>query len=152
MNTKTLQGISAAVSLLVGIGAASPALATFTGAQALGAAAYAIDVWTFPCPAAFPRAIARVYDIAPGNNPALMQVALGKDSVTDDEVTDLNPGAAFGEGGGPSGFADVPDGAGLYAMAFKKTAGGVEGYNGEAYCVNAGGGLLNPPLTLRISQ
>ncbi len=154
MNTKTLQGISAAVSLLVGIGGASPALAAVTGAQALGAAANAIDVWTFPCPAAFPNAIARVYDIAPVNGPALMQVVLGNDSIPTVQVADTNPGAApVGEGGGPSVFASVPAGGNLlYAMAFKKAAAGVEGYIGEAFCVNAGGGLFNPPLTLRISQ
>ena len=39
MNTKTLKGMGATVSLLVGIGTASPALAdTFTGLQSLGAA------------------------------------------------------------------------------------------------------------------
>ena len=36
MNTKTLKGMGAAASLLIGIGAASPALATFTPPQILG--------------------------------------------------------------------------------------------------------------------
>ena len=145
MNTKTLKGITAAVTLLVGIGAASPALATLTPAQALGNSVNAIDVWTFECPPNFPIAQARVFDVAPINNPALLQVVLGKDGAPTVQVTDPN------EGGQPSGFATVPDGIGGYVMAFKKTAGGGEGYIGEARCVN-GANIANPVLQRRINQ
>ncbi len=153
MNTKTLKGMGATASLLIGIGAASPALAdTFTGLQGLGAAGNAIDVWTFICPAGTVSAQARVFDNNPPfNAPALMQVVLGEDGFPTVQATDQNP-FANGEGGGPSPYAVAADGPGLYAMAFKKTAGGVEAYIGSARCVNAGGGILNPPLTRRINQ
>ena len=146
MNTKTLKGMGAAASLLIGIGAASPVLATFTPGQVLGAAPNSIDVWTFSCPAGTASAIARVHDTpAVFNAAALMQVVLGENGLPTDQETD------FGEGGAPSAFAVVPDGPGLYAMAFKKTAGGVDSYIGEAYCVTAAG-AFNPVLTRRINQ
>lgn len=154
MNTKTLKGMNVALSLLVGIGAASPALAKSTGARALGAAANAIDVWTFTCPPGFNRAQARVNDIEPVNNSALLQVVLGHDGSPTVQRTDLSPVAAFGEGGNisDSTFADVGDGSGAYVMAFKKTASGEEGYIGEAFCRDANDAIFNPDLTLRINQ
>ena len=72
-----------------------------------------------------------------------MQVVLGEDGLPTDQETD------FTNGGAPSPFAVVPDGPGLYAMAFKKTAGGVDSYVGEAYCIP---GPINPVLTRRINQ
>ena len=154
MNTKTLKGMGAAASLLIGIGAASPALATLTGPQTLGAAPNSIDAWTFSCPVGTVSAVARVYDtVAVFNAAAQMQVVLGEDGFPTIQWTDLIP-FATGEGGLPSPYAVVPfDGAGLqYALAFKKTAGGVDSYIGEAYCVIGGGALFNPVLTLRINQ
>lgn len=150
MNTKMFKGVGAAVSLFVGLGAASPVLAdSSTGVQSLGAAANSIDVWTFSCPIG---ARARVFDITPFNAAARMQAVLGKDGNPTREVTDLSP-SPTGEGDGPSPFAVVIDGPGLYAVAFKKTAGGVERYNGQAACVNAAGVVTsNPVLTKRIDQ
>ena len=56
MNTKTLKGIGVAISLLVGISAASPVLAKATSARKLGAATNAIDVGPSPVPTALPLA------------------------------------------------------------------------------------------------
>lgn len=150
MNTKMCKGVGAAVSLLLGMGIASPALATSTGVQALGAPANSIDVWTFRCPAGTVSARARVFDIAPDND-ALMQVVLGQDSAPTVQMTDEDPALRGGEDGGPSPHAVVPDGPGFYAMAFKKTAGGAEGYIGQADCVLSNG-INNPILTRRINQ
>lgn len=151
MNTKMFKGVGAAISLFVGLGAASPVLAdTSTGVQALGAAANSIDVWTFRCPTGTVSARARVFDIEPFNVAARMQVVLGQDSAPTVEMTDVDP-APNGEGGGPSPLAVVPDGPGFYAMAFKKTAGGAEGYIGQADCVLSNG-INNPILTRRINQ
>lgn len=93
------------------------------------------------------NAQARVYDTAAVFNPAaLMQVVLGEDGMPTDQETDF-----FG-GGAPSAFAVVPDGPGLCAMAFKKTAGGADSYVGEAYCVTGGGAGAVIGLTKRINQ
>lgn len=151
MNTKTIKGVGVAASLVIGIGAASPALATGTGPQLLGVAANAIDVWTFSCPGGTVSANARVSDtLAVVNAAALMQVVSGEDGLPTAQATDQNPFAS-GEGGGPSPAAVVADGPGLYAMAFKKTAGGVDSYIGEAVCVT-GAGIFHPFLTKRINQ
>ena len=146
MNTKTLKGMTAAASLLIGIGAASPALATTTGQQALGVVlANGIDVWTFTCGPAALGAVARVLDNGPNNAAAAVQVVLGHDGNPTAQATDT-------EGGAASGFAAVSDGPVGYTMAFKKTGGGAEGYTGEAFCTN--GAVLAPVggLTRRINQ
>jgi hypothetical protein len=153
MNTKMFKGVGAAVSLFVGLGAASPVLADLsTGVQTLGAAANAIDVWTFTClPVVGPGggARARVFDLIPPNNAAArMQVALSKDSNPTRQVTDLSP-SPTGEGGGSSPFVVVRDGPGDYTMVFKKTAAGVERYSGLVGCVNAAGVFISNPINLR---
>jgi hypothetical protein len=152
MNTKMFKGVGAATSLFVGLGAASPVLAdSSTSVQLLGGTANSIDVWTFSCPIG---ARARVFDVSttPVNAAARMQAVLGKDGDPTREVTDLSP-PPTGEGDGSSPFAVVIDGPGLYAVAFKKTAGGVERYEGQAACVNADGVVTsNPVLTKRIDQ
>lgn len=155
MNTNTLKAITVAVSLIAGMGAASPAMATATGAQSLEPAANAIDVFIFTCPAGFNRAQARVNDTTTTlNNPALMQVVLSKDGNPTVQRTDVFPVAAFGEGGtiADSTFADVGDGSGAYFMVFKKTAGGEESYIGEAFCRDANDAIFNPSLTRVINQ
>jgi hypothetical protein len=149
MNTKMFKGVGAAVSLLLGMGAASPALATIV-VETLGAPENSIDVYTFNCPIG---ARARVFDLIPPNNPAArMQAVLGNDGNPTRQVTDMSP-SPTGEGGGPSPFAVVIGGPNLHAVAFKKTAGGVELYRGEVQCVNAAGNpTSNPALTRRINQ
>jgi len=136
MNTKTLKNMSVAVLLLLGMGAAAPALATPTGGQALGFSANSIDVFTFTCPVGFIGAAARMDDIAP-MNPARIQVVLGRDGLPTVQQT------APDDAGGLSPFATVLDGAGLYAVAFKKTGVGVEGYSSDVFCVQPNGGGLN---------
>lgn len=131
MNTKTFKGVYTAVLLLAGVGATFPVLATSTGPQILGVAANSIDVFTFTCPAGLLGAAARVDDRDPPLNPALIQVVLGKDGVPTSERIAPN------DGGGASLFAQVLDGPGLYAVAFKKTGFGVEAYNGDVFCVKA---------------
>jgi hypothetical protein len=84
MNTKMFKGVGAAVSLFVGLGAASPVLAESSiGAQALRAPANSVDVWIFSCPRAVGPgggAQARVFDLIPPNNAAArMQVVLSQD-------------------------------------------------------------------------
>ena len=84
MNTKTLKGLTAAASLLIGIGAASPALATTTGQQALGVVlANGIDVWTFTCGPATLGAVARVLDNGPNNAPAADASRVGRGWLSD---------------------------------------------------------------------
>jgi hypothetical protein len=156
MNTKMFKGVGAAVSLLLGMGAASSVLADTSVVETLGAAENSIDVFTFNCPLAVGPgggARARVFDlIPPFNAAARMQVVLGQDGNPTRQVTDLSP-PPTGEGDGSSPFAVVRDGPGLYAVAFKKTAAGGERYNGQAGCVNAAGVLIfNPVLTKRIDQ
>ncbi|MGH8612474.1 MAG: hypothetical protein ACREYF_10670 [Gammaproteobacteria bacterium] len=136
MNTKTLKGLGTAVSLLL---AASPALATSTGLQTLGAPANSIDVFTFTCPAGFIGAAARVDDREPPINPALMQVVLSKDGFPTVQQT------APDDAGGSSAFATVLDGSGLYAVVFKKTNVGIEAYIGDVFCVQ-------PAVPLNILQ
>lgn len=155
MDTKTLRGFGIAVALLIGLIATSPALATSTGVQGLGAAVGAIDVWTFSCPAGVGvRARANVFDVAPVNNPAFMQVVLGKLAFLSSQTTDVASAAGFvnGEGGGPSATAQVIGGSGLYAAAFKKTAVGGEGYVGNVICCNAAGACVNPAIFRQINQ
>jgi hypothetical protein len=149
MNTKTLKGITAAVSLLVGIGTATSALATSTGGRTLGNGGQQIDAWSFECPANFPIGQARVSDRAVINNAAAkMQVVLGKIGNPNQQVTDPD-----GEGGASSIFATVASGTGEYIVVFKKTAVGVEDYIADVVCRDANNGLFNnPPLTLRIDQ
>lgn len=149
MNTKIFKGVGAAVSLFVGLGAASPVLAeSSTGAQALRAPANSVDVWIFSCPRAVGPgggAQARVFDLIPPNNAAArMQVVLSQDGSPTREVTDLSP-RPTGEGDGSSPFARVFDGPGRYVMVFKKTAAGVERYEGRATCINAAGGFVSNP-------
>ncbi|MBA2594198.1 MAG: hypothetical protein H0U97_18935 [Gammaproteobacteria bacterium] len=152
MNTKTLKGIGVAISLLVGIGAASPVLAKATSARKLGAATNAIDVWTFTCPADFPIGQARVYDLAAtANAPAQMQVVSGKKGHPSVQVTDTDP-PSDGEGGGPSVMATLDGGEGIYVVAFKKTAPGVEGYIGEMFCRDENRAIHNPTIDLQIDQ
>jgi hypothetical protein len=149
MNTKMLKGIGVAISLLVGIGAASPALAKATSARALGIEGNAIDVWTFDCPEGFTKGQARVKDLAATNNAAAqMQVVLSKDGTPTQQVTDED-----GEAGSDrSVMATVDGGIGGYVMAFKKTADGVEDYIGEAFCRDANNAIHHPAIDLRIDQ
>ena len=93
-------------------------------------------------------------DIAPINNPAFMQVVVGKAGFASFQTTDVAAGGGLmnGEGGGPSPTAGVNGGPGLYTAAFKKTAGGSEGYGGNLWCVNAAGALANPAIFLQINQ
>jgi hypothetical protein len=152
MNTNTLKAITIAGSLLTGMGAASPALATTTGVQALGFAQNSVDVWTFTCPIFFPRGRATVQDIAPFAPLNLMQVVLGQASATN-QVTDLNPILVGGEGFGASIPAVVNGVAGqVYAAAFKKTLLGNEGYIGDLYCTNVFNIRINPIITRQINQ
>ena len=135
MNTSFVQSFRSkmvlAAALLVGLATTSPALATSTGAQTLGTAANAIDVYTFTCPVGVGvRARTNVQDVAPINNPAFMQVVLGKAGFASSQTTDVLP-VPFGEGGAASPVAQVIGGPGLYTVAFKKTAGGLEGYIGN---------------------
>lgn len=151
MNTKTLKGIGVAISLLVGIGAASSALATSTGARDLGVKQNAIDVWTFDCPEGFPNGQARVKDLLPTNNAvAKMQVVLSKDGTPTEQETDED-----GEAGSDrSVSATVNGGIGGYVMAFKKTADGEEDYIGEAFCRpdDLTEAIHQPNIDLRIDQ
>lgn len=135
----------------MGAAAVSPAYAwSNTGAQSLGVAANAIDVWTFTCPILFPRARAQVNDIAPFNNPAVMSVVLGKGGVTA-QATDFN--LFFLEhNANYSASASVPSTFGTYTVAFSKSAGGVDGYNGRVECYNLVGGVWNPAMSLQINQ
>jgi len=163
MNTKTLKGMGVAISLLVGIGAASPVLAKATSARKLGSEANAIDVWTFDCPEGFPIGQARVTDLLPTNNAAAkMQVVLSKDGTPTEQETDED-----GEAGSDrSVSAIVNGGIGGYVMAFKKTADGEEDYIGEAFCraddasnekagpsgLSEGAAIHQPTIDLRIDQ
>lgn len=139
MNMKT-QKERIAASLLLLMGAATPALASSTGPQALGFPANSIDVWTFTCAAGTNGAAARVTDNAPVH-PALMQVVLGKDSLP------TVPGAAPNEG--QSSLVSVTDGSGVYTVAFKKTIAGAENYTGEVFCAVPVGPL---PLLINVSD
>jgi hypothetical protein len=149
MNMKTLKSITAAVSLLVGLGAANSALATSTGGRTLGNGEHQIDVFSFECPADFPIGQARVSDLATRNNAAAkMQVVLGKIGTPNQQVTDPD-----GDGGALSVFATVASGSGQYIAVFKKTGKGVEDYIGDFVCRDANNGLFNaPPKTLHIDQ
>ena len=148
MKTTTLKTISAVASLLALVGATSPAFATSTGLQNLGAPGNAVDTWTFVCPIATAQVRVRVFDNNPFNNlAAQVQVAFGEDGNPTLQVTDPT------EGGAPSVWANNNvDGPGLYNMAIKKTAGGNEAYIAQAECLNVVGAIFNPVLTLRINQ
>jgi hypothetical protein len=151
MNTKTLKAATLAVSLIAGMGAVSPAMATSTGVQALGVAQNSVDVWTFTCPI-LSNGRATVQDIAPVALLNRVQVVLGKNSVTS-QVQDNSGGLLLGEGGASSAAAVVNGGTGLYAAAFKKTLLGGEGYIGNLYCVSVfGGAIINPAITRQINQ
>lgn len=163
MNTKTVKAVTLAASLIAGMGATSPAMATLTtggiaAPQTLGVQFAGqpprIDVWTFSCPAAFPWGRARVQDSTLINSPTnRLWVTLGRNGLTN-EVRDNNTGLGFllGEGGGFSVPAVVNGGPGLYVAAFKKTLVGAERYTGDLYCVNAANVRINPVITLMINQ
>lgn len=94
-------------------------------------------------------------DVLPINIPASMQVVLGKATFVSAQTTDMASGLGFfnGELGLPSPNAEVIGGSGLYTVAFKKTAGGAEGYIGNVICVNVAGiGVTHPVLTRSINQ
>jgi hypothetical protein len=116
-------GISAILAL--SFSAVTPAFATSTGSQWLGAPVNNIDVWRFSCPAGSNGAVARVSDKAPVR-PALMQVVLSKDGIPTVQRTAPNEGQ--------STFAIVNDGSGSYTVAFKKTGFGWERYIGDVFC------------------
>jgi hypothetical protein len=148
MTTKTLKSVYAAVSLLIGIGSAAPALATSTGVEFLGAAPVATDIFTFACPAGTTFARANVADLfGIVNIPARMRVMLFKSpfGVT---VEDANPPAAGGEGGLASPTANRFGGPGVYHAMFYKTAGGADNYLGNLTCHGPGfvGGVFHPFL------
>mgnify|MGYP001156637132 CR=1 FL=1 len=150
MNTKTLKGITAAVTLLVGIGAAPSVLALSTGPQTLGSAANSVDVWTLECALANAKAV--VSDGPNINGPAKLQVVLSFDGNPTVQRTDNAPVGQNGEGGGSSGVASVSDGAGQYVMTVKKTAGGQDDYEANVVCFD--GGITVDPVGLqrRINQ
>jgi hypothetical protein len=133
MNTKTVKKLGATLAVFIGAAITAPVFAwVSTGPQALGLPASAIDVWRFNCPASHPRARARVNDILPANNAAVLSVVLGRNSETA-QTTDVNSSAvehntAF------SAAATVVKGEGLYAVAFKKSATGTDGYVGQVEC------------------
>ena len=156
MNTKTLKGMGAAVSLLVGIGTASPALATSTGPQALDFQASSSDAFIFSCPdiPAFRtvRVEAQVLDLPPANVVARMQVAASNGVFPTITGQDNNEGDAL-----PSPNAGADTGPGTYVVVFKKTgiglvANGIEGYEGRVRCLDEDGNVLHPPLIRRINQ
>lgn len=155
MNTKTLKVLSVALSLTGGIGATSPAMATLTpGVQTLGVAQNSVDVWTFTCPALFPRGRAAVQDVlVPFSIANQLQVALGQGALPINQVTDSLPLIAGGEGGLFSPPAIVNGGAGVpYYAVFKKTAAGIESYSGDLYCTNILGLRINPVITRVFNQ
>jgi len=126
-----IQKIGVSAVLALSFSAVTPAFATSTGGQWLGAPANNIDVWRFNCPAGSNGAVARVSDTAPVR-PALMQVVLSKDSIPTIQRTAPNEGQ--------SSSATVNDGPGSYTVAFKKTGAGWEGYRGDVFCsMNVGG-------------
>jgi hypothetical protein len=93
-----------------------------------------------------------VYDLAAtANAPAQMQVVLGKKGHPSVEMTDTDP-PSDGEGGGPSVMATLDGGEGIYVVAFKKTAPGVEGYIGEMFCRDENRAIHNPTIDLQIDQ
>jgi hypothetical protein len=141
MNTKTLKVITAAVSLLVGLGTATSALAT-SRFGTLGNGGQQIDAWSFVCPANFPIGQARVSDnAAPNNAAAKMQVVLGKIGTPNEQVADPD-----GEGPALSIYATVASGPGNYTAVVKKTAVGVQGYTAVFVCRDANNNLFNNPL------
>jgi hypothetical protein len=153
MNTKTLKAITLAVSILAGIGATTPAMATSTGAQALGVAQNSVDVWTFTCPVLFPRGRVTVQDtVATFSLLNRIQVVLGKTGFVSSQVQDNSGGILLGEGGATSAAAVVNGTPGLYAATFKKTLNGVESYIGDLYCTNVFGFRSNPAITRQINQ
>lgn len=157
MNTKTLKATTLAISILAGIGATSPAMATPTGAQLLGVAQNSVDVWTFTCPAGWPWGRAAVQDTTVINlflNNNRLQVVLGKAGFVSSQMQDNNTGLFLwnGEGGLSSAAAVVNGTPGLYAAAFKKTLIGAESYTGNLYCTNVFGGVFNPAITRHINQ
>jgi len=137
--------MTAAVSLLTGIGAASPTMAGYTGAQALGALANAIDVWTFDCPAGF-GGRARVNDLPNPANPPDVQVMLGQNGKPTQVVTDTTDNGAY------SAFTPVISASGGYAMVVRKTGPAPEIYSGHGQCITPAGHISEPVLMLRISQ
>ena len=153
MKKHIVHRIATAATFVIGLGTSAPVLATSTGVQNLGAPATALDVYTFTCPVGTVSARARVHDLTVINNiPASMRLALGFDGAPTVTVSDVNPAATGGEGGNPSAFAVVADGAGPYAMAVGKTAVGADAYMAEAVCVNGVGVFSNPVLTKKIDQ
>lgn len=150
MDTKSLKAIGAAMSLLAGVGSASPALATSTGPETLGAPATAADAWCFVCPAFTYRVSAHVHDtrLPIFNFPANMKVQVGKAAPPlaglSGVATDVLPFIFNGEGGLPSPNAVKDGGPGLYTVAFFKDAAGGESYIGDVVCKRRIGHILLP--------
>lgn len=145
MNTKMLKGMTAAVSLLTGIGAASPAMAGYTGAQLLGAVPTAIHVWTFTCPAGY-GGRAQVNDLPNPNYAPAVQVVLGHDGNPTQQATDTTDDGAY------SAFTPVISESDVYAMVVRKTGPAPEWYSGHGQCITPAGAISEPVLTLRINQ
>lgn len=147
-----LKSACGVVSIIVGIGNASPALAATTGTQALGSSATVIDIWSVRCTSGTTSAAAHVEDLAAVNNPAGVRLALTKSAKL--VGTHIQGGGAdltqdLTEGGLASPKA-VLSGSRDFWMQFykirpKTLPTGREAYRGTVIC-NTPGGPVDPAL------
>jgi hypothetical protein len=159
MNTNTLKALTVAVAVAGGMGAATSAMATSTtqpvwgGIQVLGPTVNDIDIWTFTCPALFPRGRATVQDVSiPFSIPNKLQVALTQGGLASQKTDNNQPLGLFGgEGLVVSPVAAVNGVAGLsYFAFFKHTTVGAERYVGDLYCTNLLTNIRVNPIIRRL--
>lgn len=144
---KTSKRAYAAVSLLVGLGSAFPALATSV-LGGLGPSRNAIDVFKFTCPARTLSATGQIEDLdPPSNRPAKLRVKVGKGHrfVL---AEDPNEGTSFPS---PSPTVELKKGPGVYVVLVYATAKRGERYRVTIFCKRSNGALTNP-VSFTITQ
>lgn len=159
---KTLKHACIALSLVVGLGSAYPALATSTGLQVLRSVAASIDVFIFKCPAGTVAARANVEDINPPSDlDARLKTQLRKGhraALQEDVFPTETKGEGSAQSPSPSRYAVLSRRDGVYVVLFYTTVLGQtpvtggqtnvspEVYRGSVDCVLSGGSVHHPRL------
>lgn len=113
---------------------------------ALGVSLIALDVYAFTCPAGTAQVSVSITDGLAISNSALVSVTFAEDG--NPILTSTN-----NERVAPKLVTNTVDGAGIYALAVRKTASGREDYSVQALCLDRLRRVIGPSrLTLQINE
>jgi hypothetical protein len=119
----------------------APGTSEFSHTGALGASAWATDVWTVTCPATTVRLETQVIDLSPVAAP-LVSVQAIKENVNATNSTDPAEDAAY------SPLVSLEGGAGIFYVLVDKTMEGQELYAVDIMCKNSANVALTTSATL----